>query len=126
MENNKKITSFTDLIAWKEGHILVLEIYKITDKFPQKEIFGLISQMRRCVISITSNIAEGFGRKSNREKIQFYFISCGSISELQNQLIIARDIHYIDEKTYNNLFDQSVKVHKIINGLIRKIKSHYL
>lgn len=67
-----KIKSFTDLNTWKEGHKLVLMIYRITDKFPEKEKFGLISQMRRCVISFTSNIAEGFSRNTNKDKYQFY------------------------------------------------------
>jgi len=70
MEDNRKnkIRSFTDLNAWREGHKLVLMIYKITDKFPQPEIFCLVVQMRRAVISITSNIAEGFSRQTSKEK----------------------------------------------------------
>lgn len=71
----KRIQSFTDLEAWKEGHKLVILIYKGTEKFPQKEIFALTSQMRRCAVSITSNIAEGFGRQSYKEKVQFYSIA---------------------------------------------------
>ena len=78
MENEKlKIKSFTDLNAWKEGHKLVLIIYRVTEKFPRKEIFGLISQMKRCAISITSNIAEGFSRNTNKDKYQFYCMSQG-------------------------------------------------
>jgi hypothetical protein len=68
---DSKIKSFTDLIAWKEGHKLVIIIYKTTEKFPQKEIFSLTDQMRRCAVSITSNIAEGFSRQGHKEKIQF-------------------------------------------------------
>jgi len=114
-----KIHFFTDLIAWKEGHLLVLEIYKITKNFPKEEIFGLISQMRRSSVSITSNIAEGFSRLSYKDKAQFYSISLGSITELQNQLIISKDIGYIKEEIFVKLYDQSVKVHKIVNGLIK-------
>jgi four helix bundle protein len=95
MNKTNQIKSFINLDAWKEGHKLVMAIYKITDCFPNKEMFGLTSQMRRCSVSITSNIAEGFTRNSYKEKIQFYFISLGSVTELQNQLIIARDIGYI-------------------------------
>jgi len=73
---NKKITSFTDLIAWKEGHGLVIEIYKITKKFPREEQFGLIMQLRRAVVSITSNIAEGFSRHSYK-KITVLFYGIG-------------------------------------------------
>jgi len=77
----KKIKSFTDLYAWREGHKLVLMIYGATEKFPQKELFGLVSQMRRAIISTTSNIAEGFRRNTKKEKYQFYSMAEGSITE---------------------------------------------
>lgn len=79
MNNNLKIQSFTNLIAWQKGHKLVLTVYTITKTFPTAETYSLVDQMRRCVISITSNIAEGFSRKSYKEKIQFYSIALGSI-----------------------------------------------
>ena len=121
--NAGKIKSFTDLNAWKEGHKLVLMIYKITNNFPDIEKFGLVSQMRRCVVSITSNIAEGFSRKSTKEKAQFYFISLGSITELQNKLLISRDLKFIKEKDFQEVGQQTVVVQKITNGLIRFIKN---
>jgi four helix bundle protein len=114
-----KVVHFTDLVAWQEGHKLVLEIYRITKDFPTKENFILNSQMLRCVISITSNIAEGFSRKGKKEKIQFYSISLGSLTELQNQLIIARDLHYKSVEKYNMLDQQTNFSHKLINGLIK-------
>lgn len=118
------IKNFTDLDAWKEGHQLVLLIYRVTQLFPKEEIFGLISQMKRCSVSITSNIAEGFGRQTYKEKIQFYVIARGSITELQNQLMIAKDVGFIkNSNDYNDIFDKTIKVHKIINGLIKKSKS---
>ena len=86
----RKIKSFTDLNAWKESHKLVLMVYGVTKTFPREEIFALVSQMRRCAVSITSNIAEGFSRQSYKEKVQFYSISQGSVTELQSQLLIAR------------------------------------
>ena len=120
MENgNDKIKNFTDLNAWKEGHKLVLAIYDATKTFPKEELFGLTSQMRRCVVSITSNIAEGFGRQTFKDKANFYTIARGSVSELQNQLIISKDVGLIDEKSYEELFDRSMVVHKIIVGLVR-------
>ena len=118
-----KIKNFTDLDAWKEGHTLVLDIYRITKKFPREEIFGIISQMRRCAVSITSNIAEGFSRQSYKEKIQFYSISQGSVTELQNQLLISKDVGYINEDEFQKISEQAIKVHKIINGLIRHSKT---
>lgn len=119
-----KIRTFTDLNAWKEGHILVLIIYKETKSFPKEEVFGLVSQMRRCVVSITSNIAEGFSRQSYREKAQFYSMAQGSVTELQNQLLVARDIGLITNERFQEIAKQSIKVHKIINGLIKSSRSH--
>ena len=121
--NNKteKIKSFTDLISWQEGHRMVLEIYKITDTFPKNEIFGLTSQMRRCAVSITSNIAEGFSRRTAKDKTQFYYQSRGSLTELQNQLLIAKDVGFIKDDVFKDLADKSVIVSKLINGMIRSI-----
>ena len=117
------IVLFTDLNAWKEGHALVLGIYAETKKFPREEIFGLVSQMRRCAVSITSNVAEGFSRQSFKEKVQFYAIALGSITELQNQLMIARDVRYLDNEQCEKTLKQTVIVHKILNGLIKSSKS---
>ncbi|MFC1647129.1 four helix bundle protein [Patescibacteria group bacterium] len=123
MTNNDKITSFTKLNAWIEGHKLVLLIYKTTKQFPKNETFGLIGQMRRSVVSVTSNIAEGFSRQSYKEKIQFYSIAQGSLTELENQLIIARDVDYINDKEFKILVFQAKTAHKILRGLIKKSKS---
>lgn len=118
-----KIISFTDLNAWKEGHLIVIDIYRITKTFPREEMFGLTSQMRRCAVSITSNIAEGFSRRSYREKIQFFSISQGSVTELQNQLLVAHDIGYLSDAEFQNLDNRLITLHKIINGLIKKTRS---
>ena len=117
-----KIKSFTDLRAWKEAHLLVLDIYKITNKFPEKERFGLIIQIQRAAVSISSNIAEGFSRNSNLEKRQFYYQALGSLTEVQNQLLIARDLGYISSKEFKTIADQSVVVSKLTNGLIKSVK----
>jgi len=122
MENRKRIQSFTDLIVWQEGHALVLMVYKETKKFPKEEQFGLMSQMQRAAVSITSNIAEGFSRQSHKEKIQFYAIAHGSLTELQNQLLIARDVGYVTNQTFKTLADKSVTVHKLLNAFIRGAK----
>lgn len=79
---NQKITNFSDLEVWRKGHELVLTTYKLTNLFPKEETFGLTTQLRRACISITSNIAEGFSRFSYKEKVQFYSISHGSITEV--------------------------------------------
>jgi len=119
----QKIQSFTDLNAWKEAHILVLNIYKETKRFPDDEKFGLTNQMRRAAVSITSNIAEGFSRKGTKEKIQYCYLALGSLTELQNQLVISRDIGYIYNTDFQLLAEKSIIVSKLINGLI-KSKSH--
>lgn len=124
MEKKKlKIESFTDLDAWKYGHRLVLDVYKVTKSFPRDELFGLVSQLRRAAVSITSNIAEGFSRISFKEKLQFYSMALGSLTELQNQLLIARDINYLSKEDFERLAGQTITVSKITNGLIKKSKT---
>jgi len=119
---SNKIKSFKDLNAWKEGHVLVLMIYKTTKTFPKDELFALTSQMRRAAVSITSNIAEGFSRQSHKEKTQFYSTSQGSVTEIQSQLLIAKDVDYINNYDYTKIDAQILKVHKILNGLIKASK----
>lgn len=120
-----KIQSFTDLNAWQEGHKLVLQVYKATDRFPVKEQFALMSQMRRCAISITSNIAEGFSRQGKKEKIQFYYMARGSLTELQNQLLVAKDVNYLSKEEFLKIAEISVSVHKLLNGLIKSAIAKY-
>lgn len=120
---NLKIESFTDLLAWKESHKLVLLIYKATDSFPSKENYSLIDQMRRSAVSISSNIAEGFSRQGKKEKLQFYYTSKASLTELQNQLLIARDVNYLAREKFDEIAEHSVHVSRLITGLIRSIKS---
>lgn len=122
-EESPKIKSFKDLDAWKEGHVLVLTIYKETKDFPREESFGLTSQIRRAVVSVTSNIAEGFSRFSYKEKLNFYSMALGSLTEVQSQILVARDVGYIKNEVYNDIDKQILKVSKIINGLIKKSKS---
>ena len=121
--DNNKIKSFTDLNAWKESHKLVIDIYKITKKFPKEETYSLTDQMRRAVISITSNIAEGFGRHTYKEKVQFYYQAQGSLVELKNQLLAAKDIGYLEGEDFQNLALQSNVAHQLLQGLITKSKS---
>ncbi|MFB6212890.1 MAG: four helix bundle protein [Candidatus Magasanikbacteria bacterium] len=117
-----KIESFTDLKAWEKGHNLVISIYDVVSNFPKSEEFGLSSQMRRAVVSITSNIAEGFSRKSYKEKVNFYSMSLGSTTELQNQLLVAKDVGYLSKSDFEELSNKTVEVHKLINGLIKSSK----
>jgi four helix bundle protein len=118
----EKIRTFMDLDTWKEGHKLLLMTYGISNNFPHKEVYSLTSQMRRCAVSITSNIAEGFSRRTQKEKSQFYYVALGSITELQNQLIVASDLNYIEKEKFNDLIMQLTTVQKLTNGLIKSVK----
>lgn len=120
--NDNPTKSFTHLLAWQAGHKLVVDIYKTTDKFPHKEIFSLTDQIRRATTSITSNIAEGYSRRSTKEKIQYYYQALGSLTEAQNQLLIARDVGYITKTDFNTLANQTILTSKLLNGLIKSIK----
>ncbi len=122
MGNRQPIKNFTELNAWQHGHELVLGVYGATKTFPQQERFGLSSQLQRAAVSITSNIAEGFSRQTTADKIHFYHMSLGSCSEVQNQLLIARDIDILDKGLFSKLSELSVTTHKLINGMIRSIK----
>ena len=119
-----KVKGFTDLEAWKQAHQLVLLTYKMTKSFPKEEVYVLGNQMQRAVISITSNIAEGFSRQTKKEKQQFYFISKGSLTEIQNQPLAARDLGYISNDIFHDIAGQTIIVHKLLNGLLKSSMSH--
>jgi four helix bundle protein len=122
--NDKKIKIFTDLITWQKAHKFVLKTYEVTANFPKTETYALTDQMRRCIISVSSNIAEGFSRRSKKEKTQFYYMALGSTTELQNQLIIAKDLNYLNEEKFKIIMDQTIEVHKLINSLIKSSQSY--
>jgi len=115
----KTIQSFTGLHTWREAHTLVLEVYKLTKSFPSDERFGLVSQLRRASVSVSSNIAEGFRRKTKNEKQRFYEMAQASFTEVQNQLLISRDIHYVSADQFTQISGQSVRVGRLITGLSR-------
>ncbi len=119
----KKVSKFVDLIAWQKGHELVLDVYGLVKKFPIEERFCLSDQMRRAAISVTSNIAEGFRKKSKKEKIHFYNYSQTSLTELQNQLLIARDVGYISNKEFSEIANKTVVCQKMIAGLIKSAEN---
>ncbi|MCU0653481.1 MAG: four helix bundle protein [Candidatus Pacebacteria bacterium] len=122
-DTRKPIKSFTDLLAWQEGHKLVVELYKTLKKFPKEELYSLTDQMKRAAISITSNIAEGFGRQTYKEKTNFYYQAQGSLTELKNQILIAKDVDYLDQSDFDQLVCRINIVHRLLQGLIQKTKS---
>ena len=107
-----------ELVVWQKSITLVKLEYQQTGSFPSDERFGLTNQMRRCSVSIPSNIAEGFGRGSDKELTQFLRISLGSSSELDTQLILSKELHYMDEKRYNELSALNEEVAKMLSSLI--------
>ena len=115
----EKIINFTDLKTWKLGHELVLEVYNLTKEFPNEERFVLVGQLRRASISITSNIAEGFSRSTAKDKSRFYAMTLGSLMEVQNQLLIARDLGYITDNTYGHISLKIIEIIKMTHGLIK-------
>jgi len=120
---NGRIESFTDLNVWKEGHKLVLLVYAAVKSFPREEVYSLVDQMRRAAASITANIAEGFGRQTYREKIQFYYVAQGSLVELKNFILIAKDVGYLESNVFAGLVEQANLTHKILQGLIKSSKN---
>lgn len=112
-----------DLDVWKLSMEVVFSVYRFTDKFPNKEQFGLTNQIRRCAVSIPSNIAEGSARKGNTEFIQFLHIALGSLAELETQLLIANGLNYLTQSEFDDLNQDLQKVGKLLNGLIRYRKT---
>ncbi len=119
----KTINTFEDLEAWQVSHRFILEIYRITKKFPKDELYGLVSQLRRAALSVTSNIAEGFSRYQYTDKIRFHYNARGSASEVKNCLILSRDLRYIKEEECRILVDEAERSLRLINGLIRSIEN---
>jgi four helix bundle protein len=111
-----------NLQIWEKSMNLVEEIYEITKKFPNEERFGLISQMRRCAVSIPSNISEGYGRKSPKEFLQFLCIARGSLCELETQIIIAKRLKFLQEE--EKLLSLISEIHKMLHSFSEKLKTN--
>ena len=116
-----KVKCFTDMEVWKKAHGMVISIYRLTRKFPSAEKFGLISQMRRAAISVPANIAEGFFRRSKRDKANFYIIAQGSLQELRYYLILSKDLGYMETNT--ELLEDVESISMMLNRLISSVLS---
>ena len=123
MENKLQVKNFFDLKVWQEGHKLAVLVYKITKNFPKEEMYSLTGQMRRSAISVTSNVAEGFGRRTYKDKVQFFYLAQGSLVELKNQLILSKDVGYLNNDDFSELMRLSDLTHRLLQGLITKSKS---
>lgn len=118
-----KHKGYEDLKVWEKSVSLAKQIYAVTKRFPKDELYGLTSQIRRSAISVSSNIAEGCGRNSYGEFIQFLGIASGSLAELHTQLLIALDANYLDNATFDILLFQIKEIGRMINGLKNSIKT---
>ena len=110
---------FRELKTWEKAHRLTLLIYKLTSTYPREEMYGLTHQMRRCAVSIPSNIAEGCGRSSNKDFIRFLYMLLGSFSELDYQLMLSSELHYLDPITYDEVQFILEEVKKMLNSYIK-------
>ena len=111
-----------DLRVWQQGIELVTSLYMVTKSYPKDELFGLVSQMRRAAVSVPSNIAEGYARGTDREKLHFLRISSGSLSEIETQLMLSLNLGYIGQEAFEELSRNVTSVWKQLNALISSIK----
>ncbi len=119
----RKLERFEDLFVWQKAHQLALEIYRTSQKFPSEERFGLISQMRRASVSVPANIAEGFKKHGNKDKINFYNIAQGSLEELRYYIILAKDLNYLtNTDNINNLIEEISKMLFRLISAVKQIK----
>ena len=119
---NPMIESHKNLIVWQKSMDLVESVYGITEKFPSKEQFGLISQMRRAAVSIPSNIAEGYGRHASGSYIQFLSIARGSLLELETQIELSIRLKYFNECESEKIFSDIIEISKMLNALIKSLE----
>ena len=115
------VKNHKDLEVWKKSIEFVTSIYRITKLFPQEEIYGLTNQLRRAAVSVPSNLAEGAARKSKVEFKQFLHVALGSLSEVETQLIISKNIRYINTDSFKKLNEELVTIRKMLIGLIKSI-----
>jgi four helix bundle protein len=114
---------FRDLHVWRKAHLLTLDSYKAIVAFPRQETYGLVSQIRRCAVSVAANIAEGCGKRGNGEFQRFLNIAAGSASELEYHFLLARDLEFLVAEDYARLNDAVVEVKKMLASLERKVEA---
>lgn len=119
------IISFKDLIVWQKSHAFVLEIYRISSLFPREETYALTSQVKRAAVSIPANIAEGFSKKTLPNKLNYISHSEGSLQEVKYYLILAKDLDYINNATFENTVILCEEIGKLLNGYIKTIKNYH-
>jgi four helix bundle protein len=116
------LKNYKELKVWQKAYALCLVIYQMTKNYPSEEKYGLSSQIRRAAVSVPSNIAEGYGRKSIKEYTQFLYVAYGSICEIDTQLLLTRDLKYIGEKFYSEIRLQLSEVERMLKALIKSLE----
>jgi four helix bundle protein len=123
LASNRRVSDFTDLETWQFARMLRKELFRIVQSFPQEERYSLVSQIKRAAISVTANLAEGYGRFSYQENIQFCRQSRGSLYELRDHLTTALDAEYISSEKYRELDAKAISAIRLVNGYIRATKN---
>lgn len=123
MQDSRSMKDFRTLEVWQKAHALSLAVYKNTANFPKDEKFGLTSQIRRCSVSIEANVAEGCGRGGDQELRRILYIALGSASELDCELLLARDLEFVNDSSYSALYRELRSVKAMLSTFIRKIDS---
>ena len=116
------ITSYKDLDVWKRAIELTKKMYLLTKEFPKEEIYGLVTQMRRCAVSVPSNIAEGKTRQYKNEYIQFLYIALGSCAELETQVVISKEMSYLNKENTDLLLEELDHIGKMLRNLIKSLR----
>ena len=118
-----QIKTYRDLLVWQKSMILVTDVYKLSKLFPDNEYYGLMPQMRRCAVSIPSNIAEGYGRNSTSDYVRFLHVASGSLYELQTQAEITLNLRYLKKSDFDKLYESSREIERMLSSLIRKLEN---
>lgn len=123
MTAEAKIKDYSQMSVSQQAHELVVLVYSLCKNLPDEEKFALSSQLRRAAVSVTSNIAEGFNRRTIADKTHFYTIAQGSVAEIQSQLKVLLDLAYCSQSEYQTVLNLTIKVHKMLSGLIKAVRS---
>ena len=120
------LKNYRELKVWQKSYRLCLDLYRITKEFPKEERYGLTSQIRRAAVSIPSNIAEGYGRKTTADYLRFLYIAYGSICELETQLLLSNDLNYVNKENLKALRDDTEEAERMLKALIKSLENKRL
>ena len=120
------LKNYKELKVWEKAYKLCLDIYTVTKRFPKEEIYGLTSQIRRSAVSIPSNIAEGYGRKTTSEYVRFLYIAYGSVCELETQTMISGDLNYMKKEKLQEIREELGDVERMLKAMIKSLENKHL